>query len=80
MKKALQLAEDDNEDDFRSDSEDEAVEAGSPSVATSATIPYNYHTYTNKELEKLCKTRGITGYSKQTKTRLIELLTKNDNK
>ena len=70
----------DNEDDFRSDSDDEAIEAGSPPVATSATIPHNYHIYTNKELEKLCKTRGITGYSKQTKTRLIELLTKNDNK
>jgi len=72
--------QDDNEVDFRNDSDDETIEPGSPPVAISATIPHNYYIYTNKELEKLCKTRGITGYSKQTKTRLIELLTKNDNK
>ena len=72
--------QDDNEVDFRNDSDDETIEPGSPPVAISATIPHNYYIYTNKELEKLCKTRGITGYSKQTKAKLIDLLTKNDNK
>ena len=35
----------------------------------------DYSKYSNKELEQMCKDRGIKGYSKKNKKTLIELLT-----
>ena len=40
----------------------------------------DYYKHTNKELIKMCKERGIKGYNRKKKDKLVELLVKNESK